>query len=99
MTSLVEFTCDGVESSAILNRVILMERVLWVQLGLRYTATIAAFCSPVALEWASGGEVSGSVHGAGGLNYHRCVPQQRKEVYGTTKIVVSGSTTGGGVAP
>lgn len=64
MTSVVEYSCEGAESSAMLDHVISLERRLWLQLGLRYTATIVACCFPMALEWANEGrEIS-----RGGVN-------------------------------
>ena len=54
MTSVVEYSCAHGESSAMLDQVISLERRLWLQLGLRYTATIVACCVPISLEWATG---------------------------------------------
>lgn len=96
MTSAAQYSCKGSDSSTILDHVILLERMLWLQLGLRYSATIVACCVPLALEQCGGlleaeqREVSSSVHGAGGQNYAQHWQEQRREVrYGTTRIVAA----------
>jgi hypothetical protein len=70
--SYAEYSCgeDVSDSSDSLSQALSLERELWLVLGLKYSATVAACCLPLVLEWANQErqEVP-SVFGAGGQNY------------------------------